>query len=69
MNVLTCEIDSTNTLEHRFTDRNLETSATRLHSNTRQLGAALAALVIFTVLAATARASDHLDSPATVANP
>jgi hypothetical protein len=57
MKVLTCEIDSPGT------------PATRVRSNTRQLGATLGPLVIFTVLAAPARASDHLDSPATVANP
>jgi hypothetical protein len=57
MKVRTCEIDSPGT------------PATRVRSNTRQLGATLAALVIFTVFVAPARASDHLDSPATVANP
>ena len=38
-------------------------------TSSRRLNAALAALVLSTALAATARASDHLDSPATVANP
>jgi hypothetical protein len=42
---------------------------TRLRSNARQLSAALVALVLFSALASLARASDHLDSPTTVANP
>jgi hypothetical protein len=46
-----------------------KTPAARFRSNTRQLTAALVALLLSTALAAIARASDHLDSPATVANP
>ena len=37
--------------------------------NTRQLAATLLALMLSSAAATTARASDHLDSPATVANP
>jgi hypothetical protein len=49
--------------------RDIDSSAGGFRWNTRQLAAALVALVISMALAAMARASDHLDSPATVANP
>jgi hypothetical protein len=69
MKFLTCEIDSLNALKDSFEDRSFETSATGSHWNTRQVTAALTASVLFAASAAMARASDHLDSPATVANP
>lgn len=69
MKFLTCEIDSLNALTDSFEDRTFETSATGSHSNTRQVIAALTTSVLFAASAAMARASDHLDSPATVANP
>jgi hypothetical protein len=69
MKVLTCETDSLIALKSCFEDRSVETSATGFRSNTRQLAAAFVALVLSTILAGMARASDHLDSPATVANP
>jgi hypothetical protein len=53
MKVWTCEKDSPSALRW----------------NTRQLTAALVALLLGTALAAIVRASDHLDSPAALANP
>ena len=69
MKFLPCEIDSLDALKDSFEDRSFETSATASHWNTRQVTAALIASVFFVASAAMARASDHLDSPATVANP
>jgi len=69
MKLLTCKIDSPSASKRCFEERNFETPATRFRSNARQLTAVLVALVLATALAAIARASDHLDSPATVANP
>ena len=69
MKFLTCEIDSLNALKDSFEDRSFETPATASHWNTRQVTAALIASVFFVASAAMARASDHLDSPAAVANP
>jgi hypothetical protein len=67
MKILTCELGSPSTRKHRFKDEYFGDSATRLRSNARPL--VLVALVIFGVLTTITRASDHLDSPATVANP
>src|SRR4051794_18572631 len=39
------------------------------HSSTRRLGASLVVFAFFSAFASVAPASDHLDSPATVANP
>jgi len=49
--------------------REIDFSAARFWSMTRQFAAALVLLVLCTTFAAAAHASDHLDSPATVANP
>ena len=54
MKVLTCELDPRHA---------------RVPAYTRQLSAVLAASVVFAAFVAVARASTHLDSPATVANP
>jgi len=69
MKVLTCEMDSASALECRFEHRNVETSAKRFRCNTSQLVTAFVTLAFSTALAVMARASDHLDSPAAVANP
>jgi hypothetical protein len=69
MNGSTCEIDSPRALQSCIDYQSLKASAIGLHSRTRRLVVVLAALAVSTGLAAVARASDHLDSPATVANP
>jgi hypothetical protein len=69
MTALPCEIDSLCALRHKVEGERSETSSGRFRSNVCQLGAAIAALLVFTAMAAAAHASDHLDSPATVANP
>jgi hypothetical protein len=48
---------------------NFKSSTTGFRSNPRRITATLVTSVLSTVFAATALASDHLDSPATVANP
>jgi hypothetical protein len=69
MKVLTCEMDSPSALKRCFEDRNVETSGNRFRCDRRRLVTAFVALAISTALAVMARASDHLDSPASVANP
>ena len=69
MKVLTCEMDASSALKRCFEHRNVETSAKRFRFNTRQLVIAFVALAFSTALAVNAPASDHLDSPASVANP
>jgi hypothetical protein len=69
MTVSTCEMDSPWALKRCFEGRNCETSARRFSWNMRQLVTAVGALVFSVALAVVARASDHLDSPTSVANP
>jgi hypothetical protein len=69
MKVLTCEMDSQNALQRSLDDWDCETSAGRVRWNMRQVVTAVGALVFSAALAVVARASDHLDSPAALANP
>ena len=69
MKVLTCEMDFPSTLKRCFEHRNLDTFAKRFRCNTRQLVTVFVALAFSTAFTVMARASDHLDSPASVANP
>ncbi len=50
-------------------DQDFSTSDTGFRSHMRQFTAALLGVVLFTAFATMASASDHFDSPATVANP
>jgi hypothetical protein len=68
MKVLTCEIGSPSTL-HCFEHRDWRPPAVQFRLKAGRLTAALGAMVFCTTLAPLVFASDHLDSPATVANP
>jgi hypothetical protein len=54
---------------HRFDDRKVEASVTKARSVTGQVTMAIIALMLSIALTPMVYASDHLDSPATVANP
>jgi hypothetical protein len=69
MAFVTSETNLLTALKRRLKERNLGSHGTRLGSNLRQLSKVLVALVFFLAFASPARASDHLDSPTTVANP
>src|SRR5271163_3900729 len=68
MKMFAREMISSNALK-RCEDRSFRASAKASHCNTQDLITVFAALVFSTALAVRAHASDHLDSPATVANP
>ena len=69
MAFVTCETNLPAALMRAFKARNLGRLSARLRSNARQLCAVLAALALFPGFTSLAGASDHLDSPTTVANP
>ena len=69
MKVLKCETDSSSALKRCFEHPNVDTFAERFRCNTHQLVTVFVALALSTDFAGMARASDHLDSPASVANP
>jgi hypothetical protein len=69
MKVLKYEIDSASAPKRRFEDRKFETSPKVIRWNTNQLVTAFVAFAFSISLVVVARASGHLDSPATVANP
>jgi len=69
MQFVTCEFEPSTELKRCFRGRNPGSPGARLRSNTRHLVSVLVALGVSAAFATVARASDHLDSPATVANP
>ncbi|MEO8006694.1 MAG: hypothetical protein ABI771_17385, partial [Betaproteobacteria bacterium] len=69
MKFLTYEFGSANVLGCDFVCPQPGTSAIGAHSKPRQVTAAFIALLLFAVSAKVTHASDHLDSPTTVANP
>ncbi len=69
MPFLTSETDPKTTPKHRFNGRKLGSPNARWRWSARRLSVLLLALGSFSALASLARASDHLDSPSTVANP
>lgn len=68
MRVLRCEIGSPNA-QRRFEHRDRRPPAARFRLKTLRLAAAFGTVALSAPLAPLAIASDHLDSPATVANP
>jgi hypothetical protein len=69
MKVLKYEMDSASASRSRCEDREPGTFPERIRWNTNRLVTALVAFAFSISLVVVARASDHLDSPATVANP
>jgi hypothetical protein len=69
MKVLTYKVESPSAPKRCVEDRHFSIFATGFRSNMRQFTAVLVGLVLSIAFAAMVRASDHFDSPATVANP
>jgi hypothetical protein len=69
MAFMTCDTEPPRALKRCFKGRNLGSFSVRFRSKTRYLSAVLLALAVFSAFASLARASDHLDSAVTVANP